>query len=67
MIDILGLKTEKSETSSTALKEVMQVILDIRTDAKNKKDFATSDKIRDELLRHNITIKDTKEGTIWNL
>lgn len=67
VIDILGLKTEKSETSSTALKEVMQVILDIRTDAKNKKDFATSDKIRDELLRHNITIKDTKEGTIWNL
>ncbi len=67
VIDILGLKTEKSATSSTALKEVMQVILDIRTDAKNKKDFATSDKIRDELLRHNITIKDTKEGTIWNL
>jgi cysteinyl-tRNA synthetase len=65
VIDILGLKIEKSETSSSALKEVMQVILDLRAEAKNKKDFATSDKIRDELLKHNISIKDTKEGTVW--
>lgn len=66
VIDILGLKIEKSETGSTALKEVMQVILDLRAEAKSKKDFATSDKIRDELLKHNISIKDTKEGTVWS-
>ena len=43
----------------------MQVILNLRKDAKENKNYAMSDKIRDELKALNITIKDTKEGTEW--
>ncbi len=65
VIDIMGLFPEKSDTTSSLLEEIMQVVLEIRKEAKTKKDFATSDKIRDELQKHHITIKDTKEGAIW--
>ena len=36
-------------------------------EAKSKKDWATSDRIRDELAALGFTIKDTKEGTEWSL
>ena len=43
----------------------MHIILDIRATAKANKDWATSDKIRDELAKLHITLKDGKEGTSW--
>ena len=67
VFDILGLKSEKSGSDSSLVDEVMQVVLSLRNEAKSKKDFATSDKIRDELQKFNITIKDTKEGAVWNV
>ncbi|NTU58481.1 MAG: cysteine--tRNA ligase [Chlorobiaceae bacterium] len=48
------------------LDEVMEVLLELRTQAKAKKDFATSDAIRDMLLSKNIELKDTREGTTWS-
>lgn len=64
--DILGLtKENSSEKSNELVEELMKTILAIRQNAKNKKDFETSDKIRDELSKLNITIKDTKDGTTW--
>ena len=45
----------------------MDIILDIRKEAKAKKDFATSDKLRDDLAKNNITIKDTKDGVTWSI
>jgi cysteinyl-tRNA synthetase len=66
--DVLGLKAENTGNSSNkALEQVMDIIIDIRKEAKAKKDFATSDKLRDELAKSRITIKDTKEGTTWNV
>jgi cysteinyl-tRNA synthetase len=63
--DILGLKEEgKSDDGSED--SLMQLLLSIRNEAKSKKDFATSDKIRDELLKLNYVIKDEKNGTTWN-
>ncbi len=61
---ILGLKTDdKSQTDDHHLVEgLMQTILDIRKEAKLKKDWATADKIRDDLGKLNIEVKDTKEG-----
>ena len=45
----------------------MNMILDTRTAAKARKDFAASDKIRDELASLGIRINDGKEGTSWSI
>ena len=64
--DILGLKSlsENNETFSG----VMQLLVDIRKEAKSKKDFSTSDKIRKQLASLGIEMKDEKDGSIsWNV
>ena len=43
------------------------LILSLRKNAKANKDFATSDKIRDELARLGISLKDTKDGAVWSV
>jgi len=66
VFDVLGLKTETSNTASDkALQGVMEIILEIRKEIKAKKDFAASDKLRDDLSKNNIIIKDTKDGSVW--
>jgi cysteinyl-tRNA synthetase len=65
VFDILGLKEEKQGQDSL-VDGLMKAILEIRQTAKEKKDFATSDKIRDALQGLNITVKDTKDGPTWN-
>lgn len=65
VFDILGLQSEEQESSSTLVDDLMKVIISIRQEAKNNKDYATSDKIRNELNLIKITIKDTKEGSEW--
>lgn len=68
VFDILGLKSENSNTSKDkALQGVMDIILELRKEAKTKKDFATSDKLRDDLAKNKITIKDTKDGVNWSI
>ena len=70
MFDILGIKSEKSniDSSSTeAYKQAINVLLDVRKDAKAKKDWATSDFIRNKLTEIGFEIKDTKEGFEWKL
>jgi cysteinyl-tRNA synthetase len=65
--DIFGL-TSVNEADSAQLHGVMQLLIDIRKDAKNKKDFATSDKIRNQLAALGITLKDERGGDMsWSL
>ncbi|NTW25995.1 MAG: cysteine--tRNA ligase [Lentimicrobium sp.] len=65
--DILGLKQEEAASgSNTTLEGLMELVLGLRKDAKNAKDFATSDKIRDELTKIGISVKDTKDGATWS-
>lgn len=56
----------ESGESTQTLGEVMEVLLELRKEARANKDFATSDKIRDLLLQRGIEIKDTKEGATWS-
>lgn len=42
----------------------MQVLIDLRMDAKTKKDFATSNAIRDKLKDAGIQLKDRKNGSV---
>ncbi len=65
--DILGLKSF-TEADNDKLKGVMDLLIDIRKEAKGKKDFATSDKIRNQLARLGISLKDEKDGGMsWNI
>jgi len=65
--DVFGLKVE-SVTSDGKLPGVIQLLIDIRKEAKAKKDFATSDKIRNQLLELNIQLKDEKNGEVsWTV
>ena len=65
--DILGLKSV-NEADNEKLKGVMDLLIDIRKEAKSKKDFATSDKIRNHLNQLGILLKDEKDGNIsWGL
>ncbi len=65
LMDILGLKDEKAAEDSNLIEYLMQTILSIRQEAKQKKDYATSDHIRNQLSKLNIVIRDTKEGATW--
>ena len=68
VFDILGLKEEKTDTKTdTKFKEIVNLLLNIRLEAKKNKDFATSDKIRDELNKIGIIVKDKKDGFEWEL
>ena len=62
--DILGLVPETSGRHSD-LSEMVEMILRIRQEARDRKDFATSDRIRDELLKLDIEIMDGKGGAEW--
>ncbi len=66
VFDIFGLKEEK-EGDTAMLDGVMGLVIDIRKQARSNKDFATSDKIRDSLQAAGIVLKDSKEGTTWEL
>lgn len=66
--DILGLKSESDSGKNTQVLEgLMDLILDIRRTARENKDWTTSDKIRDSLAAIRIAVKDTKEGSVWNI
>ena len=68
--DILGLRNEKQESAvggGDMLKKVVDMILAVRQDAKAAKDWATSDKIRNELTAIGIRVKDRKDGVDWEI
>jgi cysteinyl-tRNA synthetase len=65
IFDVLGFAAEEKASSDGITDELMQVIVDLRNEAKVKKDFATSDLIRKKLENLNIALKDSKEGTSW--
>lgn len=69
--DILGMKQETivvdGQDGKNTLDKVMQLVLSIRQDAKANKNWAISDKIRDELKEAGIAVKDTKDGAEWSL
>jgi len=62
--DILGLKIEET-TDDNTVDGLMQLIIDIRQNARTTKDWTTSDLIRDQLDALELQLKDGKEGTTW--
>lgn len=64
---ILGLKEESVSENTHIVNGLMDLIMSMRADVRAKKDYATSDKIRDNLQVLGIEIKDSKEGATWRI
>ena len=67
--DILGLTSEADGNAEreAAFGKAIDLLLDIRATAKANKDWATSDKVRNELAALGFEVKDTKDGATWRL
>lgn len=66
--NVLGLQSEEEQSKGKEkIEGLMSLVIDLRKDARTNKDFATSDKIRDQLLALGFVIKDGKEGTTWQI
>ena len=65
VVDVLGL-AQSASAGEDKLSPVMDLVLDLRQEARANKDWTTSDKIRDGLANAGITVKDAKDGTTWN-
>jgi cysteinyl-tRNA synthetase len=66
--NILGLADEGAQAAGNGTdlsSELINLLLRLRLQAKASKDFATSDKIRNELSALGVTVKDTKDGFEW--
>ncbi len=63
--DVFGLLDEHSIEDGSTTNGLMNLIIDLRKDIRERKDWASADKIRDSLLALGIQLKDGKDGTSW--
>ena len=66
VFDVLGLKNI-SENNHSKLDSALQVLIDLRNQARKVKNFELSDQIRDRLLEQGIELKDGREGTTYKI
>ena len=71
LFDILGMRAETADVADEKALEpyrgAVDLLLKVRSESKAKKDWATSDLIRDRLAALGFTVKDTKDGVEWSL
>ncbi|MCB0778807.1 MAG: cysteine--tRNA ligase, partial [Flavobacteriales bacterium] len=65
VFDVMGLVQEKHAGDDQVLDALVKEFIQLRAEAKARRDFAASDAIRDKLAAAGILLKDTKEGTTW--
>ena len=65
VFDILGLEPEEKQAQSAITEKLVNLLLDLRLEAKKRKDFDTADNIRAHLLENGIEVKDTPGGYEW--
>jgi cysteinyl-tRNA synthetase len=68
VFDVLGLKDEKTiGNNNEKLEGLVNMLINMRLEARANKDFALSDQIRDQLIALGIQLKDGKEGTTFSI
>ncbi|PKG41496.1 cysteine--tRNA ligase [Psychroflexus sp. MES1-P1E] len=71
IFEVMGLEdledTSKSEANTDDFEELIEFMIQMRNHARLNKDFETSDKIRDKLLKMDVELKDQKEGTSFTI
>ncbi len=65
--DILGIEGEQSDNHTDTLSGLINMVLEMRMEAKANKDWATSDRLRDALTELGVKVKDRKDGFDWEL
>ena len=63
IFDILGLRNIEKQSGNQDLDTLVNILIDLRSEAKENKNYQLSDAIRDKLKEEGFTIKDTKDGT----
>jgi cysteinyl-tRNA synthetase len=68
----LGLFSEPPKEKTTAVSnelagKLIGLLIELRATARKNKDFATADKIRNDLAAFGVTLEDRPEGTEWNI
>ena len=64
--EVLGFVKETSNANGHVLEGLMELVIDLRKQSREEKNWGVSDKIRDQLAQLNIKINDSKEGSTWN-
>ena len=68
VFDVLGLENiQESGDGSKVLDGLVSILIDMRNEARENRDWALSDRIRDKLLALGIQLKDGKEGTMYSV
>ena len=67
VFDVLGLTNENSQDNSEKINGVVELLIKLRKEARENKDWSLSDQIRDELIVLGIQLKDGKEGTTFSV
>lgn len=67
LFDVLGFVLPEEKGNKELIDYLMNMIIDARNTAKKNKDYAQSDAIRDKLSEFGITLKDSREGSDWEL
>jgi cysteinyl-tRNA synthetase len=68
LTDVLGLEIETSTNqASNDGAPFIELLLEIRKDLRNARQFALADKIRDELTKRGVTLEDSTNGTTWKI
>jgi cysteinyl-tRNA synthetase len=64
--EVLGLQ-DIEENNNEKLDQALQILIDMRNQARKSKNFELSDQIRNQLLEKGIELKDSREGTTYVL
>jgi cysteinyl-tRNA synthetase len=67
VFEVLGLEKERATENTDKLEGVVNMLIQMRKQARDNKDFAMSDQIRDQLIALGIQLKDGKEGTSFSV
>ena len=67
LTDVLGLQLTTSKTEGQSIAPFVDLLLTVRQDLRRAKQWALSDKIRDELKALGVVVEDTPQGSTWRL
>ena len=67
MLGVLTTESEATGASAEREEKLIWLLADIRAEARARKDFTTSDKIREKLEQAGVTLEDGKSGTTWKI
>ncbi len=66
-LEVLGFVFQKAEIGDALTPKLLEVLIKVRNEARERRDWKTSDSVRDELKTLGVVLEDTTEGTQWKI